>query len=438
MYHFIGIKGSGMSALACILKELGNDVQGSDIEKYVFTQEAVLKAGIEILPFNKDNIKEDMIVIVGNHFPDTHEEIVEAKKKCKNVYLYHEFLGEFMKQYTSFSICGTHGKTTTTGMLSHVLSELMPTGYLIGDSTGEMTKDAKNFVLESCEYKRHFLAYHPDYAILTNIDLDHVDYYKDIEDYKSAFEVFASQVKKCIVMFGDDENVRDLKVSTNHLYYGLNDGNDIQAKNITETKEGMKFDVYYKNELFGTFDLNLIGHHLLWDALGVIAICIVIGISYEDIARELATFSGTKRRVEVSCLGENIFVDDYAHHPTAIRVTLEAARLRYPDKKIVAIYKPDRYSRLVILIEDFIKALAIADEICIVPFNENTLKEEGYDIDEHYIADRIPNSLIVRDDDESASKLYAMGPAVYVGMSTKDVYNVLNAIKKYQSKKENL
>lgn len=432
MYHFIGIKGSGMSALACILKSMGNDVQGSDIEKYVFTEDAVRAAGIPILPFSKDNITSDMTVIVGNHFPETHEEIVQARKICKNVYLYHEFLGEFMKQYTSFSVCGTHGKTTTTGMLSHVLERIMPTGYLIGDSTGKMVENAKNFVLESCEYKRHFMAYKPDYAILTNIDLDHVDYYKDLEDYKSAFEDFANQVQKCIVMFGDDDNVRSLHVATNHIYYGLNDGNDVQAKNIVETSSGMKFDVYYKNQFFGEFELNLIGHHLLWDALGVIAVCIINNLSYEQIRDGLVTFTGTKRRFEVSTLGENIFVDDYAHHPTAIRVTIEAARLRWPDKKIVAVYKPDRYSRLVILIEDFIKALNLADEVCLVPFNDNTLKEEGYDIDIHYIADRMPNSIIVTEDEQSAKRMLEFSPAVYIGMSTKDVYRILNNVKKYQ------
>ena len=131
-------------------------------------------------------------------------------------------------------------------------------------------------------------------------------------------------------------------------------------------------------------------------------------------------------------MGENIFVDDYAHHPTAIRVTLEAARLRWPDKKIVAVYKPDRYSRLVILIEDFIEALNLADEVCLVPFNDNTLKEEGYDIDIHYIADRMPNSIIVTEDEESAKRMLEFSPAVYIGMSTKDVYRVLNNVKNYQ------
>lgn len=432
MYHFIGIKGSGMSALACILKKMGEEVQGSDIEKFIFTQSAVEEAGIPILPFNADNIKADMTVIVGNHFPDTHEEIVRAYGICKKVYRYHEFLGEFIKQFTTFSICGTHGKTTTTGMLTHVLEGVEPTGCLIGDSTGKMPESAQNFVLESCEYKRHFLSYYPQYAILTNIDLDHTDYYKDLEDYKSAFEVFANQVQTMIALFGDDENVRSLSVNTPHLYFGLNEGNDVRAVNVAETSTGMKFDVFYHDTLLGTFELNLIGHHLLWDALGVIAICIAKGLSYEQIRDGLATFPGTKRRFEVSTLGENIFVDDYAHHPTAIRVTLEAARLRYPDKKIVAVYKPDRYSRLVVFVKEFMEALSLADEVCLVPFNENTLKEEGYDIDIHYLADRMPNALIVNEDEESARKMLAFGPAVYVGMSTKDVYRILNNVKRYQ------
>lgn len=432
MYHFIGIKGSGMSALACILKAMGEEVQGSDIEKFIFTQVAVEEAGIKILPFDANNISSDMTVIVGNHFPSTHEEIKKAYDVCENVYRYHEFLGEFIKKFTTFSICGTHGKTTTTGMLSHTLALAEPTAFLIGDSTGKMVEGAKNFVLESCEYKRHFLSYKPEYAVLTNIDLDHTDYYKDIEDYKNAFETFANQVQTMIAMFGDDENVRSLNVSTPHLYFGVKEGNDVQAVNISETGAGMKFDVLYKNELFGTFELNLIGHHLLWDSLGVIAICIAKGLSYEQIRDGLSSFPGTKRRFEVSTLGDNIFVDDYAHHPTAIRVTLEAARLRYPDKKIVAVYKPDRYSRLVVFVNEFIEALSLADEVCLVPFNENTLKEEGYDIDIHYLADRMPNAIIVTEDEISAQKMLDFSPAVYVGMSTKDVYRILDNVKRYQ------
>lgn len=432
MYHFIGIKGSGMSALACMLKGIGEEVQGSDIEKYIFTQQAVEAAGIAIYPFDEKNINPDHIIIVGNHFPSTHVEVAAAYAIGKQVYRYHEFLGMLMKSYESYAVCGTHGKTTTTSMLAHTLEKVVPTGYLIGDSTGVLQKEHTHLVIEACEYKRHFLAYQPEYAIVTNIDLDHTDYYRDIEDYKEAFQTFVNQVKKTVVLFGDDENVRALEIRTDHLYYGLEDHNDVQAVQIEETQNGMKFDVLYHKQLFGTFELSLIGHHLLWNSLGVIAIGIASGLTYDQIAQGLRSFQGTKRRFEVSVQGDNIYVDDYAHHPTAIRVTIEAARKRYPDKTIVAVYKPDRYSRVVRFIDEFVAALQLADEICLVPFAENTLKEPGYDIDVHYLADRLPNALIVEETQEDAKRMLAFTPAVFIGMSTKDVYRILNHVKRYQ------
>lgn len=138
----------------------------------------------------------------GNAFHEDNPEVKRALElKAENkatVYWYHEFLGQLVQEYTSVSVAGTHGKTTTTGMLSHVMSLVAPTGYLIGDGTGEMPENSKYFVLESCEYQRHFLAYEPQYAIITNIELDHVDYYKDMADYCNAFETFANQVKKAL------------------------------------------------------------------------------------------------------------------------------------------------------------------------------------------------------------------------------------------------
>lgn len=188
-----------------------------------------------------------------------------AKQGKVQVYWYHDFLGQLVEEYTSISVAGTHGKTTTTGMISHVMAEVAPTGFLIGDGTGDMPDDGEYFVLESCEYQRHFLAYKPQYAIITNIELDHVDYYKDMEDYRDAFETFANQVKKGIVLFGDDQEVRRLHVKTKHLYYGLQDDNDVQAVHVIQNEEGMSFDVLYKKAYFGSFKLPFVGKPLLWN-----------------------------------------------------------------------------------------------------------------------------------------------------------------------------
>ena len=186
-YHFIGIKGSGMASLAEIIADRGDEVTGSDIEKYIFTQKPLEERGIKITSFDEKNIQDGDTVIIGLAFDETNPEVKKAlSMPTVKTYWYNEFLGELLTHYNSISVAGTHGKTTTTGMISHVLSHVDPTGFLIGDGHGEMPKGAKNFVLESCEFKRHFLAYHPDYAIVTNIELDHVDYYRDIDDYCDA------------------------------------------------------------------------------------------------------------------------------------------------------------------------------------------------------------------------------------------------------------
>ena len=221
LYHFVGIKGSGMSSLALVLHEQGLNVQGSDIEKYFFTQRDLEKANITILPFNADNVKPSMTIIAGNAFPDSHEEIQRAKELGLEVIRYHDFIGHFIQNYTSIAVTGSHGKTSTTGLLSHVLSGVRPTSYLIGDGTGHGDPQAEFFSFEACEYRRHFLAYSPDYAIMTNIDFDHPDYYTSIDDVFTAFQTMAGQVKKAIFAYGDDAYLRKLEADVPIYYYGV-------------------------------------------------------------------------------------------------------------------------------------------------------------------------------------------------------------------------
>ena len=166
-YHFIGIKGTGMSALAQILSDSGENVQGSDVEKRFYTQEALEEKNIPILPFSEENIKDDLTIIAGNAFSDDHPEIKAALESGLTFYRYHEFLGNWLKQYTSIAIAGAHGKTSTTGLLAHVLGNTYPISYLIGDGTGKGHVDSEYFVFEACEYRRHFLQYEPDYAVMT-------------------------------------------------------------------------------------------------------------------------------------------------------------------------------------------------------------------------------------------------------------------------------
>ncbi|MCZ3393640.1 Mur ligase domain-containing protein, partial [Enterococcus faecium] len=173
-------------------------VEGSDIEQYTFTQKGLEAAGIKILPFDPANLREGLTVIAGNAFTDEHPEIKKARAMGLKVIRYHELLGQMLDKYTSIGVAGTHGKTSTTGLLAHVLSGLDKTSYLIGDGTGKGIPDARFFVFEADEYRRHFIAYHPDYMIMTNVDFDHPDYYKDLADVESAFQQVADQVHKGI------------------------------------------------------------------------------------------------------------------------------------------------------------------------------------------------------------------------------------------------
>ncbi|MBS4208701.1 UDP-N-acetylmuramate--L-alanine ligase [Bacillus sp. FJAT-50079] len=363
MYHFVGIKGSGMSALAQILHDMGYNVQGSDVGKFFFTQTALEDANIKILPFNRENIKQGMTVIAGNAFPDTHEEIEEAQKQGIPVVRYHAFLGDFMNEFTSIAVTGSHGKTSTTGLLSHVMEGAKPTSFLIGDGTGKGDRDANYFVFEACEYRRHFLSYYPDYAIMTNIDFDHPDYFANVEDVFSAFQQMAMQVKKAIVAYGDDEQLQKIHAEAPVLFYGFAETNDFQARNIEKSTAGTKFDVYVRNNFYASFEIPTFGDHNILNALSVIAICHYEEIDAQIVQKQLKTFKGVKRRFTEKRVGNQILVDDYAHHPVEIKATINAARQKYPDKQIVAVFQPHTFTRTQTFLQEFAESLGEADQV---------------------------------------------------------------------------
>lgn len=434
-YHFIGIKGSGMASLARIVYDKHHEVSGSDIEKYIFTQAPLEQRGIKITNFDANNIQEGMIVIIGNAFNETNCEVQRtyelAKANKVTYYRYHEFLGQLIEDYISISIAGTHGKTTTTGIVAHMMDYVAPTGYLIGDGSGEISDDSKYFILESCEYKRHFMAYKPDYAMITNIELDHVDYYKSMDDYMQAFADFANQVKKGIILFGDDPYLPKLKIDTPKLYYGLNETNDVRALNIIQNEEGMEYDVYYHNEFYAHFKFPFVGMPLVWNTLGVIALGIMQGIEVEKIQQGIASFPGVNRRFTTEEKNGNIYIDDYAHHPTAIKYMIEAARIKYPDQKIIAIFKPDRYSRIAEFKERIASEMDLADEVYFCHFPENADKE-GFDFTMDDVCKLSKKGKVILEDEEAAKFLASRGKAVYLFMSSKDIYKLKDLVKKFQ------
>lgn len=375
--YFIGIKGSGMSALALILHDLGHKVLGSDITQFTFTQRGLEKAGIECLPFDAANLKAGYTVIAGNSFTDEHPEVARAREMGLKVYRYHEYLGKLIENYTSIGVAGAHGKTSTTGLLSHTLSGVAKTSYLIGDGTGVGQKDSQFFVFEADEYRRHFLAYSPDYIIMTNIDFDHPDYYTGIEDVYDAFETEAKQVKKGIFAWGDDPWLRKLKVDVPVYYYGVSDKDDFIAKNVVRSTEGSAFDAYYHDELIGHFMVPLFGEHSVLNALAVVAVAYTEKLDPSFIARELATFSGVKRRFSETKVADMTIIDDYAHHPNEIKATLDAARQKYPDKKLVAVFQPHTFSRTIAYLDEFAETLDKADEVYLTDIFSSARERSG-------------------------------------------------------------
>lgn len=412
-YHFIGIKGTGMSALAQILHDSGEKVQGSDIDKHFFTQEALEDKNIPIFLFSKENITDDLIVIAGNAFGDNHVEVIEAKERGLTFYRYHEFLGEWAKQYTSIAVTGAHGKTSTTGLLAHVLSETYPISYLIGDGTGNGHVESDYFVFEACEYRRHFLKYEPDYAIMTNVDYDHPDYFSSIDDVFDAFQSMADQVKKGIIACGDDEQLQKIQAKVPVVYYGLGPTNDFQAQNIKETENGTQFDVFVRNTYYDTFLTPMYGDHNILNALAVIAIC-----HYEDIKadniKKMSTFQGVKRRFTEKVVDDQVLIDDYAHHPIEITATIESARKKYPGKDIVAIFQPHTFSRTQIFLEEFANSLKLADYVYLCDIfgsaRENTGKLSIKDLQR-----LIPSSMILELPETKVLQTYKDSILIFMG-----------------------
>ena len=428
IFHFTGIKGSGMSSLAQILFDSGEQVQGSDYETEYFTEIPLRDRNITILPFDADNIKVGMTIIAGNAFPDEHPELVRARELGLEVIRYHKFLGDYIQNYTSIAITGAHGKTSTTGLMSHVVGGYMPTSYLIGDGTGSGKQDASFFVMEACEYRRHFLAYHPDYAVMTNIDFDHPDYFSDIEDVYSSFQQLALQVKKAIIACGDDEYLQKIQANVPVVYYGFGSHNDFEVRNIEKTTEGTFFEVYVRNEYYSKFFIPLYGDHSVLNSLAVISLCHYEGIPVNLIQERLDTYGGVKRRFTETKIGNSVFVDDYAHHPTEINATIQSARQKYPERHVVAVFQPHTFSRTEAFLQQFADSLSNADSVYLCDIFSSAREKQG-NLSINDLANLIEGSKVLQTDE--VEKLKEHTEAVFLFMGAGDVH-------KYQEAFENL
>lgn len=418
-----------MSTLAQILYDLGNEVSGyDDARGHKFTQDGLEKRGIPIYYDHDHKIDKDTIVTYSVAFKEDHEEMQRVKKLGLKIKKYAEIMGDVIDMFDTIGVSGTHGKTTTSSIIRHLLENTFGCNYFIGAGDGHATKDNKYFVVESDEFNRHFTYYHPTYSIITNIEAEHLECYKDIDDIRNTFEIFANQTKKLVVANGDNEEVRKINYKTKVMYYGFNDNNDIVIKNMQLLETGSVFDLYINNELYGHFDIPLYGTHMVANAAAAITIAKELGLEKDTIHNLLETFHNAKRRFAEEKINDCIIIDDYAHHPTEIKATLEAVKQKYPNKRLVVVFKPNTYSRTKDFKDEFIDAFSLADKTYLTEIDCNRERQEDYPgITSHIIVDNLKNSDMISLD--TIDKLKDETSSVVCFLSCAYVDNLIDSFK---------
>lgn len=403
-YYCIGIKGAGMSTLAQMLYDMGNEVSGYDDAKdYKFTQKGLEERNIKIYYDGNHPIDKDTIVTYSVAFKQDHKEMKRVKELGLTIKPYNEIVGDITSKFKTISVCGTHGKTTTTSLLKHLFINTIGCNYFIGDGSGHIDLKNKILVIESDEFNRHFLAYHPTIAIITCVELEHTEIYKDLEDTIQTFEKFANKAKK-VIANGDDQNVRKIHFSNDVVFFGEDEKNDYIIKNIKLKENGNTFTLYKGKDLIGTFHVPLYGKHMVYNTAASVIAALDEGLSVDTIKESLLSFHNAARRFAEQRVGDTIIVDDYAHHPTEVKVTLESIRQKYPDKKLTVVFRPNTYSRTSYFLKEFAEALKVADKTYITPILCNREKKEDYPkVSSEDLIALIPSSELV--DEETISKV---------------------------------
>ena len=366
--HFIGIGGVGMSGLALILSSLGYKVSGCDITRSKYT-ELLEKAGIKVYyQHSESHVDSADIVVYSSAIPQNNPELQKAKKLGIWVIPRAQMLSEVMNLYPkSIVVAGSHGKTTTTSMMSEVLIKLKknPTvivgGIINNFKTHSLLGKGKYLVAEADESDGSFLCYNPYIEVITNIDKEHLDFYADFNAIKKAFINF---IKRCspkgkVILCGDDIGVKEVlqEISGPFLLYGFSSENHLVGK-IVEDSAYPKIEVYYLNKFLGTFRLSVPGKHNALNALAVIGVSLKLNLPISEVLKVLKNFKGVGRRFEFKGIWKGaILLDDYAHHPTEIKATLSAVKKVYPDKKLILIFQPHRYTRMKALWDEFLLVL---------------------------------------------------------------------------------
>ena len=406
--HFIGIGGISMSGLAEILLDRKFTVSGSDMKASEIT-EHLGKIGARIaIGQRAENITNDIdLVVYTAAIHEENEEFAAAKNKNIPMMTRAALLGQIMDNYArSIAVAGTHGKTTTTSMLTHILlqGQLDPTvsvGGMLDRIGGNIRVGQSNvFLTEACEYTNSFLEFHPLYSIILNVEEDHMDFFKDLEDIKHSFHLFASQTAPdgLIIINGDMEHTDDIlkDLPQKAITFGLNGDNDYTATDISFNKEGNgSYQLVVDGENMGPVSLKVKGRHNIMNSLAAIACARALGLPMQQILTGLLSFGGTHRRFEYKGnIGDVIVIDDYAHHPTEIKATLTAAR-EYPHDELWVVFQPHTYTRTKAFLHQFAEVLTLADHVVLADIYAarepdtgmvssrdivNLLKEAGTDV----------------------------------------------------------
>ncbi len=389
---FVGIGGIGMSGLALILKSKGVQVIGSDRQKSEKTEE-IEKIGIKVLiGHRKENITNDInLVVYTNAVSDDNPEILEARRKGIEVISRAELLARIEKDYFSIGISGTHGKTTTTSMVSKILLDagFDPTvsngGNLPYIGGNARVGNSKYFVYEACEAFGSFLHFNPNIGVVTSVDNDHIaEYYKDMNNIIKAFATYINNVKEegTVILNGDDPNVlKSLSESgrIGCITYGIREGNDIIADKIKLKSKTTEFDIYFKGNFIATASISIPGIHNVYNSLAAFGVAISLGIDPNLVSESLKSFKNAERRFEVKYENERItIIDDYGHHPSEIKATLTSAK-NLGKKEVIVVFQPHLWSRTYYLYRDFALALNIADKIVVTEvYGAREQKIEGF------------------------------------------------------------
>ena len=434
--HLIGIGGSGMCPLAEILHSKGYLITGSDNNESD-PLKRIRALGIKVyMGHSPENVHGAELIVYSAAISQDNPEIVEAKKLGIPLMERSHMLGALTRRYDNvIGVCGTHGKTTVSSMITHILilNKQNPTAVIGGKlpliNSNGIAGDSDTMVCESCEFVDTFLQLSPDKAVLLNIDNDHLDYFKTMDNLVESFRKFVNMASLTFVN-GDDELCMKAVEDCQYMTFGLEKSNDFYAENVESGKFGFCFDIMYRGEKLTRFNMHIPGRHNIYNGLASFAACYSEGIAPDDIAKAVESFTGAGRRFEF--LGEyNGFTlaDDYAHHPTEIKATLSAAKeLNYNN--VIAVFQPFTFSRTALLKDEFIQALSIADKVILTPIM-GSREKNTYNIYSEDIAKSLKNAVVVDGFENIADKIIETAEEndIVITMGGGDIYKAAHIVQ---------